>query len=102
MAVVKPFRITPNLGPSLTSTSAENFWDTIRPPGAEPSYQPGTTMRGSDGHLYIYVKAHADLTLNQGVGIDEEPDWVSKTGTTHKAAAAVAEGDYFHARKNTV
>ena len=99
--VTTPFRTTPNLGPGLKSTSASNFWDTLRPVGADPTYQPGTTVTGNDGHLYVYVKAHAALAANAAVTINETT-WASAAGAGYKAPVAVAIGDYFHARKDAI
>ena len=101
MAVVTPFRTTPNLGPALTSTSASNYWDTIRPDGADPTYQPGTRVTGSDGHEYIYVEAHADLAAAAVIGVSADST-ASTASTGWTAPVAVVAGDYFHARKTAL
>lgn len=100
MAVTEPFRITPNLGPGLTQTGNDYFWDMITP-DAGPSYQLGTKVIGNDGHEYVHVTAHADLAEGATVGIDED-SWVSETGTTHSAVVEVKEGEAFQARKEAL
>lgn len=92
-----PFRITPTLGPALTSTSADNYWDSIAPDVATPSYQPGTTVTGNDGGEYVYVTAHANLAANAACTVSGTS---SAAGTGYTAAAAVTAGDTFHAKKD--
>ena len=94
-----PFRTTPNLGPALTETSAENYWDLIGRDGIEPSYQLGTRVTGNDGASYIYVTAHADLAADAAVAVADGAT-ASSAGTGYTAAAAVVTGDAFHARQD--
>jgi len=100
MAVVKPFRTTPNLGPDLTQVGPY-YWDTIRPEDADPSYQLGTRVTGSDGHEYIHVEAHAAIAADGIIGVSaDSTQSTASTGWT--APVAVAIGDYFHARKTAL
>jgi len=92
-----PFRTTPNLGPALTSTSAESYWDELGPDVAEPSYQLGTTVSGNDGKQYVYVEAHAALAADAAVAVAAS-GLISEAGTGYTAPVAVAAGDAFHAR----
>lgn len=95
----EPFRITPSLGPDLTQTGKDYYWDMIDPNVSEPSYQLGSVVHGSDGHAYVHVKAAAALAANARVNIDEST-WTATADAsgTHMAPVAVAAGDAFHAR----
>lgn len=100
MAVVTPFRITPNLGPDLTQTGREYYWDTIRPEGADPTYQLGVKVIGSDGHEYVHVLAGANLSADARVNIDEATWTATAAGSgSHQVVSDVLEGEAFHARK---
>lgn len=92
-----PFRTTPNLGPALTSTSEENYWDLIGFDVTDPSYQPGITVTGNDGGQYVYVTAHAALTAADPIAVVSGAT-ASSAGTGYTATSDVAIGDAFHAR----
>lgn len=98
--VTTPFRTSPVLGPGILQSETQQYWDGVTDTlgTGQPSYQPGSTVKGSDGHDYTYVKAHAALAANAQVGINEAT-WVTQTGTTHTAPAATAINEWFHARK---
>lgn len=101
--VTTPFRITPNLGPGLTQTEPDYYWDTINPNVTEPSYQLGTKVFGNDGHEFVHVTAAAGLTADDRVNINETT-WVATANVsgTHMAPVDVASGDAFQARKFTL
>lgn len=103
----KPFRITPSLGPGLTSVGP-NYWDGISfKPGAattDPdSYQIGSKVVGSDGHDYLYVKAGGTIAAGAQVAIST--DFVATTGGTSgyyvpsEITGGVKSGQAFHVRK---
>lgn len=98
-----PFRITPNLGPDLTQTQPEYYWDEVGQPHGlagkpTPSYQLGVTVNGNDGKAYIHVTAAAALTAGARVNINRTT-WVATANAsgTHVAPVAVASGDAFQA-----
>lgn len=97
--VTTPFRTTPNLGPALTETSAENYWDLIGFDVEEPSYQLGTVVTGNDGAFYKYVEAHAAIAADGAIAVADGAT-VSSAGTGYTAPVAVAIGDAFHARQD--
>lgn len=101
--MAEPFRITPSLGPGLTQTEADYYWDTIAPDVVEPSYQLGSKVIGNDGHEYVHVTAAANLAEDDRVNINEST-WVATADVsgTHQAVVAVASGDAFQARKFTL
>lgn len=98
-----PFRITPNLGPDLTQTQPEYYWDEVGQPhgltgNPTPSYQLGVTVNGNDGKAYIHVTAAAALAANARVNINRTT-WVATANAsgTHVAPVAVAADDAFQA-----
>ena len=96
---VEPFRITPNLGPGLTQTGEDYYWDTINPNVTEPSYQLGTRVVGNDGHEYVHVTAAGALAADARVNINETTWVATANGTgTHMAPVAVTAGEAFQAR----
>lgn len=100
MPVKTPFRITPSLGPALTQTSPDYYWDDLSPDVTVPSYQPGSKVVGNDGHEYVHVRAGAALALNARVNINETTwDATADAAGTHMAPVAVANGSWFQARK---
>lgn len=99
MAAKKPYRITPSLGPDLHQAATQFYWDTIGDPTGtgQPSYQPGSKVTGNDGHVYVFVRAAANIAANGSFGINETT-WATTTGTTYTAPVAVTSGQWFHAR----
>lgn len=95
-----PYRITPELGPGLRTTSASYFWDTIRPAGADPSFQLGTIVRGNDGHDYVHVRATPAFAANARVDVNETT-WAATANASGAwmAPVAVAAGESFQARR---
>ena len=71
MAAKKPYRITPSLGPDLHQAATQFYWDTIGDPtgAGQPSYQPGSKVTGNDGHVYVFVRAAANIAANGNVEI---------------------------------
>jgi hypothetical protein len=101
------FRTTPILGPDLTQTGEDYYWDGIASVdvdgnAVDPSYQLGTRVTGSDGHDYTHVTAGEVLAADDRVNINETTWVATKNGTgSHQATVAVASGDAFQAKKYT-
>lgn len=108
------FRTTPQLGPALDDHDTQFYWDsrpttfvnaagTVNDGVSIASYKPGNRESGSDGHVYILVKAHADIASGN-FSIDEAT-WLTKTGTDFTlpadilAAGGVKKDEWFHAKK---
>lgn len=111
------FRTTPQLGPALDAHDTQFYWDMrattyVNAAGTDndgvsvASYKPGNRESGSDGHVYILVKAHADIA-NGEFGIDEET-WMTKDGDGFglpkdiEASGGVKKDEFFHARKSAL
>lgn len=107
------FRTTPQLGPALDDHEKQFYWD-MRPTTfvnaagdsddvSIASYKPGNRESGSDGHVYILVKAHADIASGN-FSIDEAT-WLTKTGSDFTLpadildAGGVKKDEWFHAKK---
>ncbi len=89
-----------------------------RPPSAPPSparptatpvnvsYALGNPEKGTDGHVYVMVRAGAALDASDGVAIDENT-WVATLDESSPVfevpadieGGSVANGEYFHARR---
>ena len=95
--MAEPFRITPSLGPGLTQTGADYYWDTIAPDVEEPSYQLGSVVVGNDGYSYIHAVAGANFAADAAVTVDMDT-FEATAGGDFVAPVAVASGDAFHAR----
>jgi len=95
--MAEPFRITPSLGPDLTQTGEDYYWDTIAPNVTEPSYQLGSVVVGNDGYHYIHVIADDDFAADAAVDVDMDT-FEATAGGDFVAPVAVAAGDAFHAR----
>lgn len=98
------FRTSPELGPMLTTVYDDpTFYDQASV--TIPSYQLGTTVRGSDGGEYIWVQASADIAATAatgtGVTITFPAYTVATGGTTYYTppATAITSGQFFHVRK---
>ena len=98
------FRQTPQLGPQLDQVGPFH-WDGINI--TEPSPKLGTREHGTDGHVYLLVKASgtiAALSTGREV-IVTEPAMTAATGAGGWLAPpnqALANGDVFWARKSTL
>jgi hypothetical protein len=101
------FRITPSLGMDVEQYTTKPYWD---PPFiTDMSQRPGDAVLGSDGHKYVLVKAHANLTGTGQFGINETT-WVTTTNAsggwvlpgTVQTEGGVLLGDFFYARSNTL
>lgn len=96
----RPFRITPSLGPDLTQHSTTRYWDGVTDIAGTgtPSFSPGTKVVGTDGHVYVYVKAAANLAAGTDVTVNETT-WVATAGAgTYEATVAVLANEWFFAR----
>lgn len=108
------FRTTPQLGPALDDHDTQFYWDsrpttfvnaagTVNDGVSIASYKPGNRESGSDGHVYILVKAHADIASGN-FSIDEAT-WLTKTGSDFTLPAdiladgGVKKDEWFHAKK---
>lgn len=108
------FRTTPQLGPALDDHDTQFYWDsrpttfvnaagTVNDGVSIASYKPGNRESGSDGHVYILVKAHADIASGN-FSIDEAT-WLTKTGSDFTLpadildAGGVKKDEWFHAKK---
>lgn len=106
MAAKTPFRITPSLGPELTQIDTQFYWDTISDPLATPSYQLGSSVTGSDGHEYQFVKNGA-VALASGATVTAPagPTWVVVAGAggftapVTVGAVAIPADSFMHVRK---
>lgn len=103
MAATTPFRTTPNLGPDLWQTATQFHWDTIADPSNSrgPSYELGTTVIGNDGAEYTLVQAGAAFAADDGLSLNQTT-WeatADATSPVYEAPVAVAEDDYFYARR---
>lgn len=102
------FRTTPQLGPQIDDVfTGLPYWD--QHGGiTEPSYRLGNKEVGSDGHDYIWVVASDAISAASGNGTQvaiTEPAFTAEAGSGGWYAppnVAIAEGQYFHARKGAV
>ena len=92
-----PFRTTPILGPGLTS-AGPNYWDTISPDVAMPSYQPGMVVQGNDGITYTYVTAGEDLSEDARVNLDAAFEARANASGTHVIVADVTADNGVHVK----
>lgn len=117
MAIDYVYRSTPQLGPALVDHEA-SFW--FSPPSTfsatisgtpysdavDVSYALGNPEKGTDGHVYVLVKAGAALDAGDGVAIDEDT-WIATSDESSPVfevpadieGGSVANGEYFHARR---
>lgn len=107
------FRTTPQLGPQIDEVfTSMPYWDmggnlvNGNVTGlTEPSYKLGNRETGSDGHVYIWVRAASAIAALASPGREvaiTEPAFTAATGTGGFYAppgVAIPAGAYFHARK---
>jgi hypothetical protein len=106
MPATTPFRIEPSLGPDLWQVSTENYWDTISKNVGNttivPSYPLGSSVIGTDGHTYVFVKATAAIASGATI-IVTEPAFTAATGAGLYTAPVITGGvpinAFFHARR---
>lgn len=100
------FRTTPQLGPQLDEViPATGVW--FNPLGTVISPQLGTRESGSDGHVYILVKASAAIAAASAPGTEvviTEPAFTAATGdgAFFAPVAGVASGAFFWARQEAL
>jgi hypothetical protein len=112
MAVSKPYRTTPQLGPQLDEVFTWPYWDTqlgisdgSQAAGTvSPSYLLGDKEVGNDGHDYVWVKASAGIAAAGAPGTQvtiTEPAFTAATGAGgyYAPVGGVLINQYFHARK---
>lgn len=104
------YRTTPVLGPGLEDAATRFYWDKPRVnANGGTSYEVGTRVSGTDGHVYVLVKNATGGTLSADDRIDIDKatlavtasgsgTWVVPTGIT----AGVPNGAFFHARSYDV
>jgi hypothetical protein len=96
-------RITPVLGPDVEQTATVFYWDTnnVSVAGVQRvSYPLGTKVTGSDGLMYVMVKAAAAFAANAAVQFTIAGGYSATAGgTTYIAPVAVANGDFFMAKQ---
>lgn len=111
-----PFRTSPNLGPQIDDVFVGlPYWDLggntvngVATGLTEPSYRLGNPEFGSDGHVYIWVRASAAIaaTANTGTQVTlTEPAFTVATGSGGywtPPGVAIPNGAYFHVRKGAV
>jgi hypothetical protein len=102
------FRTSPNLGPQLDDVfKGLPYWDLALPDVTDdmPSYKLGNVEIGNDGALYLWVMASATISATNTTGTELAitlPGFTAAAGTQGwftPPATALAEGDYFHARR---
>lgn len=106
------FRTTPQLGPQIDVTyKGLPYWDLGMEAGKaagaaiDPSYRLGNRESGSDGAVYLFVKASATIaaTANTGTQVSVTvPGFTVATGSGGyytEPGVAVAAGDFIHVRK---
>lgn len=105
MAITRPFRATPQLGPAIDSWDTHYWYDLE---GIDVSYRLGNKEWGTDGREYVMVRAAASLAAGARVNIDEAT-WVATANAsgTHQVSpdiqnGPVAANGYFQARKFTL
>lgn len=94
------FRTTPILGPDIEQ-AGPNYWDTLYPEGTAPSYQPGTTVTGSDSLVYTYVTAGEALAADDRVNLDSAFEATKNASGTHVAVVDAADGAGLHVKLYT-
>lgn len=95
------YNITPSLGVDLDYVGGMPYYDANQ---AAPSPKLGSKVVGDDGHDYVWVKASAGVAANTAVTITE-PAFTAAGGAggfTTPATKAVANGQYFWARKTAL
>ena len=112
MPVRTPYRTTPSLGPELWQVDTEFYWDTIsKSVGSTtivPSYQLGSSVVGSDGHTYVFVKTAGGPIASGATVILTEPAMTVATGAgaftapVTTGAAAIPVGSFIHVRRTTL
>ncbi len=117
MAIDFVYRSTPQLGPALVDHELA-FW--FAPPTTfsatisgtpysdtvDVSYALGNPEKGTDGHVYVMVKAGAAFSAGDGLAINETT-WVATADASDPLfevpddieGGTVANGEYFHARR---
>lgn len=103
------FRITPSLGPGIeTVIPANQVWYDI--PGAMTLISPrlGSTVEGSDGHIYVLCQASAAIAAAAAPGTQvtiTEPAFTAAAGAggyyapnSTVAPSGVPSGAFFYAR----
>lgn len=109
MAITRPFRATPQLGPSITSWDTHYWYDLA---DIDVSYRLGNKEWGTDGREYVMVQldpaAAAAVAAGGRVNITEGT-WiaVANASGTHQVSpdirgGSVPAGAYFQARKFTL
>lgn len=102
--MTSPFRTNPSLGPNLHQiVDPDNVWydtDIVSP-------VVGDTSEGDDGHLYVFVRASANIaSATPGTAIAiTEPAMTAAAGAggfQAPAGQAVTSGQYFWARKTAL
>lgn len=106
------FRTTPQLGPQIDVTyKGLPYWDLGMEAGKaagtaiEPSYKLGNRESGSDGAVYLFVKASAAIAATAATGTQVTVTPVTFTvaagtgGYYTEPGVAVAAGDFIHVRK---
>lgn len=103
--MTSPFRTTPQLGPNLSQqvVSGQVWFD--NPTLVSPKV--GTRETGDDGHVYVFVKASADISAAGAPGTQvtiTEPAMTAAAGSGgfYAPVAGVASGAYFWARKSAL
>lgn len=109
------FRTTPQLGPGIESVldpAKSDVWYDI--PGRQTlqSPKPGNTEMGSDGKVYVYVRASVAIAAAATPGTQvtiTEPAFTAAAGAggfyapnSAVAPGGVPSGAYFYARKGTL
>lgn len=98
------FRTTPQLGPGLETVIPEgDVWYDIPGKGTIGSPQLGNKEFGSDGREYIWVQAGGAIAATTQVAISAS--FVATTGGStgyFTQGDAIADGDFFWARKGVV
>ena len=104
MANVFPFRTTPQLGPQLNEVfTGLPYWDNLAGI-TQPSYKLGNKEVGNDGADYIWVQASAAIasTATTGTQVTITTAGAAATGAGGyytPPGVAIAQNQYFHARK---
>lgn len=106
------FRTTPQLGPQIDiKYSGLPYWDLGMEAGKaanaviDPSYRLGNRESGSDGAVYIWVKASATIAATAATGTQVTvtvPAFTVATGSGGyytEPGIAYAAGDFMHVRK---
>lgn len=96
------FRTSPQLGPGVEQHATKFHWDGEN---VDVSYRLGNPEKGSDGHVYVMVQAHADLAAGAAIAVNETT-WQTAVGTGYLVPAGITggvkSGEYFHARRTAL